>query len=102
MNYDQTLEQMRSLRLHGMAQALDNLIAAKKVSTLTGEQLLAVLVQQEHDERHGRKIDRLKKDFSKEKLFFHRDSKVGDKLYLRHVSVALGFPDDAQSFFRRK
>lgn len=61
MNYVQTLEQMRSLRLHGMAEALDNLIAAKKVSTLTGEQLLAVLVQQEHDERHGRKIDRLKK-----------------------------------------
>lgn len=61
MNYTQTLEQMRSLRLHGMAEALDNLIAAKKVSTLTGEQLLALLVQQEHDERHGRKIDRLKK-----------------------------------------
>jgi DNA replication protein DnaC len=61
MNYSQTLEQMRSLRLHGMAEALDNLIAAKKVSTLSGEQLLAVLVQQEHDERHGRKIDRLKK-----------------------------------------
>lgn len=61
MNYIQTLEQMRSLRLHGMAEALDNLIEAKKASTLTGEQLLAVLVQQEHDERHGRKIDRLKK-----------------------------------------
>ena len=61
MNYTQTLEQMRSLRLHGMAEALDNLIAAKKVSALTGEQILAVLVQQEHDERHGRKIDRLKK-----------------------------------------
>lgn len=61
MNYSQTLEQMRSLRLHGMAEALDNLIAAKKASTLSGEQLLAVLVQQEHDERHGRKIDRLKK-----------------------------------------
>ena len=61
MNYTQTLEQMRSLRLHGMAEALDSLIAAKKASTLTGEQLLAVLVQQEHDERHGRKIDRLKK-----------------------------------------
>lgn len=61
MNYTQTLEHMRSLRLHGMAEALDNLIAAKKVSTLSGEQLLAILLQQEHDERHGRKIDRLKK-----------------------------------------
>src|SRR5215207_5211311 len=61
MNYVQTLEQMRSLRLHGMAEALDNLIKAKKASTLSGEQLLAVLIQQEHDERHGRKIDRLKR-----------------------------------------
>lgn len=61
MNYDQTLEQMRSLRLHGMAQALDSLIASKKVSTLNAEQLLAVLVQHEHDDRSGRKIDRLKK-----------------------------------------
>src|SRR5690606_7690152 len=60
MNYTQTIEHMRSLRLHGMAEALDNLIAAKKVSTLSGEQLLAILLQQEHDERHGRKIDRLK------------------------------------------
>lgn len=61
MNYTQTLEQMRFLRLHGMAEALDNLLAAKKLSSLSGEQLLAVLVQQEHDERHGRKIDRLRK-----------------------------------------
>src|SRR5690606_28426365 len=62
MNYTQTLEHMRSLRLHGMAEALDNLIAAKKASAMSGEQLLAVLVQQEHDERYGRKIDRLKKE----------------------------------------
>jgi len=61
MNYTQTLEHMRSLRLLGMAEALDNLIAAKKASTMSSEQLLAVLVQQEHDERHSRKIDRLKK-----------------------------------------
>lgn len=61
MNYDQTLEQMRSLRLHGMAHALSNLLEGKKVSTLSAEQLLAVLVQHEHDERSGRKIDRLKK-----------------------------------------
>jgi hypothetical protein len=33
MNYDQTLEQMRSLRLHGMAQALGSLLEGKKVST---------------------------------------------------------------------
>ena len=52
---------MRSLRLHGMAEALENLINAKQVSELSSEQLIAMLVQTEHDERHGRKIDRLKK-----------------------------------------
>jgi len=61
MNYTQTMEQMRSLRLHGMAEALENLINAKQVSELSSEQLIAMLVQTEHDERHGRKIDRLKK-----------------------------------------
>jgi DNA replication protein DnaC len=61
MNYTQTLEQMRSLRLHGMAEALENLINAKQIATLSAEQLITMLVQHEHDERHGRKIDRLTK-----------------------------------------
>ena len=61
MNYTQTLEQMRSLRLHGMADALQNLIDAKQTTTLTAEQLIVMLIQHEHDERQGRKIDRLTK-----------------------------------------
>lgn len=61
MNYTQTVEQMRSLRLHGMADALQNLIDAKQTTTLTAEQLIVMLIQHEHDERHGRKIDRLTK-----------------------------------------
>ena len=61
MNYTQTLEQMRSLRLHGMAEALQNLIDAKQTTTLTAEQLIVMLIQHEHDERQGRKIDRLTK-----------------------------------------
>lgn len=61
MNYTQTLEQMHSLRLYGMAEALENLISAKQVAELSAEQLIVMLVQHEHDERHGRKIDRLKK-----------------------------------------
>lgn len=61
MNYTQTLEHMRSLRLHGMADALESMIAAKQLSGITAEQLIALLVQHEHDERHGRKINRLRK-----------------------------------------
>lgn len=61
MNYNQTLEHMRVLRLHGMADALENLLETRKAASLSSEQLLALLLQNEHDERTGRKIDRLKK-----------------------------------------
>jgi DNA replication protein DnaC len=61
MNYTQITEQMRLLKLYGMADALENILTGKQASSLSPEQLLALLVQQEHDERHGRKIDRLTK-----------------------------------------
>lgn len=61
MNYNQTLEHMRVLRLHGLADALENLLETRKAASLSSEQLLALLLQNEHDERTGRKIDRLKK-----------------------------------------
>lgn len=61
MNYTQIMEQMRSLKLYGMADALENILTSKQTSQLTAEQLVALLIQQEHDERHGRKITRLKK-----------------------------------------
>ena len=68
MNYTQTLEQMRSLRLHGMAEALENLITAKQTDALTAEQLITMLIQHEHDERHGRKIDRLESGWEFEQV----------------------------------
>lgn len=61
MNYTQIVDQMRSLKLYGMADALENILTSKQASQLTTEQLVALLIQQEHDERHGRKITRLKK-----------------------------------------
>lgn len=59
MSYQKTLEMMQSLKLHGMHAALDNLLAGKKSNSLSGEQLLALLLQQEWDERNNRKIRRL-------------------------------------------
>jgi DNA replication protein DnaC len=59
MNYTESLERMRSLKLNGMASALEGVLEAKQAQHLTTEQLLALLLQHEYDERHNRKIDRL-------------------------------------------
>lgn len=59
MNYTEISERMRSLKLLGMASALEGILQSKQGTHLSSEQLLAVLVQQEYDERHNRKIHRL-------------------------------------------
>jgi DNA replication protein DnaC len=51
---------MRSLKLQGMAAALENVLTSKQASHLDGEQLLDLLLQQEIEDRRSRKIDRLR------------------------------------------
>ena len=57
MNYIQTIERLKSLRLHGMADALENILSTKQSTNLNTEQMLEVLVQQEFDLRHSKRID---------------------------------------------
>ena len=59
MSYPQTIERLKSLRLHGMADALENILTAKQSTQLSAEQLLELLVQNEYDARYNRKIERL-------------------------------------------
>lgn len=59
MNHQKTLELMRDMRLHGMYDALQGLVQSKKLSSINADQLLAILLQQEWDERNNRKIHRL-------------------------------------------
>lgn len=59
MNYTEISAQMRTLKLHGMAAALEGASSSKQLTNLSAEQLLALLVQHESDERRNRKIDRL-------------------------------------------
>jgi DNA replication protein DnaC len=61
MKYIQTIERLKSLRLHGMADALENILATKQSTHLNTEQMLEILVQQEFDLRHSKRIDRLTK-----------------------------------------
>ena len=61
MSFNQSLQQMQALRLHGMYNALEGLLQSKQAQHLTTEQIIALLVQQEWDERNNRKISRLTK-----------------------------------------
>lgn len=61
MNYLQTIEQLKSLRLHGMADALENILTTKQSKHLNTEQLLEILVQNEYDLRRNKRVDRLTK-----------------------------------------
>jgi hypothetical protein len=58
MKYIQTIERLKSLRLHGMADALENILATKQSTHLNTEQILEILVQQEFDLRHSKRIAR--------------------------------------------
>lgn len=59
MKYTQTIERMKDLRLHGMAAALENILSARQSANLDTLQLLEILLQQEYDMRHSKRIDRL-------------------------------------------
>jgi DNA replication protein DnaC len=61
MSYSQTIDRLKSLRLHGMADALENILTAKQSTHLSTAQFLELLVQNEYDSRYNRKIDRLTK-----------------------------------------
>lgn len=56
----QTLEQMKQLRLYGMYQAFSTTLEAQSI-TYTNDELIAYLLQCEWDDRHNRKIERLTK-----------------------------------------
>lgn len=55
---EQTLEQMKQLRLHGMARAFSSSLSPQSID-YTGDELMAYLVQSEWDDRRNRKIERL-------------------------------------------
>jgi DNA replication protein DnaC len=59
MSQQKNLQLMQQMRLYGMYTALEGLIQSKQLSALSAEQLLALLLQQEWDERNNRKITRL-------------------------------------------
>ena len=61
MNLEEIQAHMRSLRLHGMSEALEVMLFAGQSRALNAEQMLAALIQAELDDREDRKTERLKK-----------------------------------------
>lgn len=61
MNLEEIQTHMRSLRLHGMSEALEGMLFAGQSHALNAEQMLAALIQAELDDREDRKTERLKK-----------------------------------------
>lgn len=53
-----TLEKMKRMRLGGMYRAFKTSIEAEKNTTLTCDEMIALLVDSEWDDRHNRSIDR--------------------------------------------
>jgi len=61
MLHEQTLQQLRALRLDGMASALADPASQIAAAELPFEQRLALLVQREVDWRDGKRLERLLK-----------------------------------------
>lgn len=57
----QTLEQMKTLRLYGMYRAFKTTLETNNTTVYTNDELIAYLLQSEWDDKHHRKIERLTK-----------------------------------------
>ena len=54
----QTLNQMKQMKLHGMASAFASNVETGKWEKYTADELISQLIDAEWDERHNRKLDR--------------------------------------------
>ena len=59
MTNQSTIEKMKELKLHGMAEAFRNTLSAKMNAKLTVDELIGHLVDAEWDDRYNKKLSRL-------------------------------------------
>ena len=55
---DQTLERMRTMKLHGMVRAFRTSLESGSAENCTADELLSMLIDSEWDERYNRKLNR--------------------------------------------
>ncbi len=88
---NQTLQQMKLLRLYGMHQAFTTTLEAASAD-YTNDELIAFLIQAEWDDKHNRKIERLTKSAkfrykaSAEEIIFDNGRSVDRNQLMRFVS----------------
>lgn len=59
---DQTLDKMKTMKLHGMVRAFRTSLESGKAENCTADELLSVLIDSEWDERYNRKLNRTVKN----------------------------------------
>ncbi len=97
MNNSNTLDKLRSLKLFGMYHAFKTNLERGTSDGYTPDQLLAELVEAEHEDRMNRKIHRLvdsakfRYKASIEEINFHRDRKIDRTQVMRLAEC--GFVD---------
>lgn len=88
---ENTLEQMKALRLHGMHRAFKTSLEAGSI-LYTQDELIAYLIQAEWDDKHERKIERLTKaarfryKAAIEEISFDASRNINKNLVLRFAS----------------
>jgi len=97
MNNSETLDKLRQLKLFGMFHAFKTNLEMGKTDGFTADQLLAELVEAEHEDRMNRKINRLidaakfRYKASVEQINFHRDRSI-DRTQIMRLAEC-GFVD---------
>ncbi|WP_452600005.1 IS21-like element helper ATPase IstB [Pontimicrobium sp. MEBiC01747] len=88
---DQTLQQMKQLRLYGMHRAFETTLEANHLK-YTNDELVAYLLQSEWDDKHNRKIERLTKaarfryKAAVEQISFEPNRMIDKNLFMRFTS----------------
>ena len=87
----QTLEQMKQLRLHGMHRAFSTTMETNSIA-YTNDELVAYLTQAEWDDKHNRKIERLIKaarfryTASVEEIIFDSSRAIDKNQFMRFIT----------------
>ncbi len=88
-NNNATIEKMKSMRLHGMADAFKNLLETGKTMKLTIDEAVSYLIDAEWDFKHNRRLERLVRaarfryQASLEELDFNLDRNIDKNKIMR-------------------
>ncbi len=88
-NNNATIEKMKSMRLHGMAEGFKNLLETGKTMKLTIDEAISYLIDAEWDFKHNRRLERLVRaarfryQASLEELDFNLDRNIDKNKIMR-------------------